>query len=391
MLKEGDMEMNRTPIILAVLAVFATASDAARPPDVPYGDGWMELVGSPTFLADGEFVGNYEYIYDVYGGATMDFYIGVFYFDPNQMVNVWYDPELTTVVQMWTSMSAGVGAPNNGYTEPARWPSNAVYDPATSTWVWEINDVDWGMLNEWHPPADYYNNEYQFGRGSSNITFYDDQIWFYNSVKSVSGARDGEDLAFTLRVVHPYGPGDMGYLLYGSGYSCGGTIVGPAVAPPEYPDGDVNRDTYVNVDDIDALCDFLRGEDPVTGYRYDLSDDGENANEGGGVVDLLDLDFLVHYAVETTAGTGTEYGDFNLDGMVDTTDLTRLATNYGADDWGWDDGNANRYIDTDIDNTDLTILATYYGFGEPDVVPEPATLSLLAIGAAGLLHRRQVH
>jgi hypothetical protein len=124
--------------------------------------------------------------------------------------------------------------------------------------------------------------------------------------------------------------------------------------------------------------------------NYDLSADGTSGGANG-VVDLNDLDYLVRYLVQTAVGNGTEYGDFNLDGKLNTTDLTRIATNYGPDDWKWADGNANGYIDTDIDTTDLTILATYYGTGpaDPDVVPEPATLFVTGCGAIGLLRRRR--
>jgi len=157
---------------------------------------------------------------------------------------------------------------------------------------------------------------------------------------------------------------------------------------PSYITGDFDHDGDVDDKDIDALCDFIRDGLPYD-PEYDISADGTSGGSDS-VVDLLDLDYHVHSLVETTIGNGTEYSDFNLDGLVDTTDLTRLATNYGDDDWKWDDGNANRYIDTDIDNTDLTILATYYGFvASVDAIPEPATMSLLAAGTATMLRRRR--
>jgi len=151
--------------------------------------------------------------------------------------------------------------------------------------------------------------------------------------------------------------------------------------------GDFDGNLDVDDADIDLLCDFIR-----LGLPYDLLYDVSGPGEDGvpdGFVDVNDLNYHVHALVETTAGPGTEYGDFNLDGMIDTTDLARLATNFGPDDWMWNDGNANRHLDTDIDNTDLTILATFYGFGVPDVIPEPMTLSILALGASGLLRIRR--
>ncbi|GAF77813.1 unnamed protein product, partial [marine sediment metagenome] len=148
--------------------------------------------------------------------------------------------------------------------------------------------------------------------------------------------------------------------------------------------GDVNVDGTVNGLDIDTMGDAIRTGSTFYAL-YDISADGTTEGTDG-VIDLLDLDYLIRFLVEAGAGNGTEYGDFNLDGLIDTTDLTRLATDYGTGDT-WAKGNANRNIDLITDTTDLTILATYYGTGpgDPDVVPEPVTLSLLALGASGLL------
>jgi hypothetical protein len=83
-------------------------------------------------------------------------------------------------------------------------------------------------------------------------------------------------------------------------------------------------------------------------------------------------------------------GDCNLDRYVDVIDLGVLATNYGMSMGGkWAQGDFNE--DGKVDVIDLGILATKYGQGpgSADVLPEPATLSLLVLGAAGLMRRRR--
>jgi len=172
---------------------------------------------------------------------------------------------------------------------------------------------------------------------------------------------------------------------YDLSYQTGGDLAGYTMLTMSSGWGDFDLDADVDDLDIDALADAIRLG--LTETVYDLSGAGEDGTPDG-VIDINDLDYLVHQLVETTIDVGSEYGDFNLDGLVDTTDLTRLATDYGTGDT-WVKGNANRNIDLITDTTDLTILATYYGFGAPDAVPEPATLSLLAIGAAAALARRR--
>ena len=79
-------------------------------------------------------------------------------------------------------------------------------------------------------------------------------------------------------------------------------------------------------------------------------------------------------------------GDADADGDVDLSDLSAMATNWQTGScMRWDDGNFDG--DYDVDLSDLSILATNWQAGVASV-PEPATISFLAIGAIALLRRR---
>jgi hypothetical protein len=138
--------------------------------------------------------------------------------------------------------------------------------------------------------------------------------------------------------------------------------------------GDFDGDGDIDADDIDILMANLGG-DPG---EFDLTDDG--------VVDQDDVDEWVFNIVPIGENIGTVYGDFNLDGEVNAGDLALLATNYGlVGTWGWATGDGNG--DGNVDAGDLAMLATNYGT-VVHPVPEPITMSLLAIGGAALLRRR---
>jgi len=146
------------------------------------------------------------------------------------------------------------------------------------------------------------------------------------------------------------------------------------------PVGDFDGDSDVDADDIDLLCANMTGDGvllPGGSEQYDLDGDGD--------ADSDDMDILIHDLVETSVGVGTEYGDFNLDGTIDTVDLTILGTYFGIGT-SWNQGNAN--CDTTVDTVDLTILGTYFGFVSAGAIPEPATLALLSLGAVGLFRKR---
>jgi hypothetical protein len=150
--------------------------------------------------------------------------------------------------------------------------------------------------------------------------------------------------------------------------------------------GDFDGDGHVNAADIDILADAIAAG--LTDSRYDIN--------GDSAVDAQDLISHIATLVERTdGGIGAYRGDFNLDGFVDATDLAVLKANFGsADGLGFASGNCN--TDDLIDATDLAILKATFGFSgtpgdgaNPPAIPEPTTLSLLALGAVAILRRRR--
>ena len=149
--------------------------------------------------------------------------------------------------------------------------------------------------------------------------------------------------------------------------------------PGSPPDGDV--DTH----DIDALCDNMGSADPT----YDL-DDGSGTGTPDGVVDANDFIYEIEHLVELSDGirVGTKAGDFNLDGLVNATDLANMNPNFGGSGMLYADGNAN--CDDVVNATDLAVLAAAFGYVAPAAaVPEPLSLSLIGVGALVLMRRRK--
>jgi autotransporter-associated beta strand protein/T5SS/PEP-CTERM-associated repeat protein len=99
----------------------------------------------------------------------------------------------------------------------------------------------------------------------------------------------------------------------------------------------------------------------------------------------------------------TYYGDSNLDGKVDGSDYSRIDDGYLSQLTGWQNGDFN--YDGVIDGSDYTLIDNAFNnqgaqisdqlasptaqVANSSAVPEPATFSLLATGAFGLLSRRR--
>ncbi|MHC4985868.1 MAG: hypothetical protein ACYTFO_06905 [Planctomycetota bacterium] len=197
------------------------------------------------------------------------------------------------------------------------------------------------MINPIHAPSEYLpvpemEDAFLY---PGDITGDDELHYWYGSI-----AQYAPGLYMTIRLVHPLGPGDISYSIIGSFYweQQNATIIGPAAAAG--PVGDFDNDGDVDTDDIDLLCDNLGDA------AFDLDGDGD--------ADEDDMIFLIEELVELTDGsgrTGTQVGDFNLDGLINATDLAIMNPNFGLSGMLYQNGNAN--CDDLINATDLAILA----------------------------------
>ena len=125
-----------------------------------------------------------------------------------------------------------------------------------------------------------------------------------------------------------------------------------------------------------------------TDLTFDLDGDGD--------VDFDDFVFHVQNLADTSESyfddpsgtwmmTGTELGDFNLDGTVGLLDLARLGEGWSSSDgWLWGDANG----DGTVGLLDLARLGENWGY-DRSAIPEPASAALLLVGVGALLKRRR--
>jgi len=108
---------------------------------------------------------------------------------------------------------------------------------------------------------------------------------------------------------------------------------------------------------------------------------------GDGVVNQLDVTYELNHYFHTS------YGDANLDRATDFGDFQTLLNHWQASGptIGWAQADYNG--DGVVDFLDFQILLNYWNPGgwnyAPSQTPEPASLSLILLGALGLVRRKR--
>ena len=141
---------------------------------------------------------------------------------------------------------------------------------------------------------------------------------------------------------------------------------------------DLNGDATVNCRDVELLqAEILSGQNDPS---LDLDGDGE--------VTRLDVDrWLSSAGDELGFGDALNYGDINLDGVVDTVDFLTMASNYNERFSA-----TESFSKGDFDLNTIVDIRDFIGFREvfnsqagAAAVPEPGSAAMLSAAGAMLL------
>ena len=371
--------MKKLILFVAVLAIATSA----------FATGQWDLAVAPrqltaaTALTPAE-IGMWEYVYDYTADTDQQLQaIRLLGFDTSLVVNK-RDPEgsgwLTTgpYTQRWEGFAATEGGIYSKFYGNFTTVGSVSHDGAT----WSIEDPVAGLDNIWHAPSDYVAPAGYFGVPdfrSPGTNFgtpgTDNEGIEFRAKASSNTAING--LLMTFRLVHPGAPADITSAVWtyytGDTYA---TIVGPGPLASRL--GDFDGDGDIDADDIDALGAAIQASS--TDLAFDM--------DGNGLVEQADFNLHVTTLVDTLIGegSGTMFGDFNLDGVIDLIDLGTLGEQYGiGTGWATGDTDGNGVIDL----IDLGSVGENYGFAATAPIPEPATMTLLGLGAVALIRRRR--
>jgi hypothetical protein len=153
---------------------------------------------------------------------------------------------------------------------------------------------------------------------------------------------------------------------------------------------DVNYDGTLDAQDIDLLAAEAQKPPANRSRWFDLNNDGVVNYVYNPSGKASDSDYLVREVFDT------EYGDANLDGMVDIVDLDLLGQGFAGNGSraGWTFGDFNGIGGPGPDVVDLDIFGQKYGFASGQsltasslATPEPSTaflilFALLLIGSS---------
>lgn len=149
-----------------------------------------------------------------------------------------------------------------------------------------------------------------------------------------------------------------------------------------------NRDLIIHNTTLDAVQALVLAGKIITsnaGTAVGYSTAGDLGISSFDTISVVTGDVLIK---------NTYNGDLNLDGNVDITDAALLSTHWQqsvtTDNWHFGDLNGDNVVDI----SDAALLSTNWQAtpqlaGNPSAVPEPASLTLLAVGALALVRRRK--